>query len=508
MVSTVPAFVVDFAPGASAKVNDDIVIDFSRPMDRDVTQAAVTISPNPPVNYVWSNGNRRLLIAPDSLLPNTQYTVTVAASADGARGYGFDGDSDGTAGDAFSAQFTTGARDVVGPRIVDTFPSINASQVERIPLLQITFDEIVDPLSVDLKAFVFEDSDGGSVSANVRFTNVGERTVLNAAPLQPLRAGNFYSFVLPASMADQFGNEVGSIRRLRFSTANLTRAVRTIDDFEGSTVLVDWWAPTQSGSTTAGALIVDSTRARVDTLASPLRTSEQSLEITYGWVKGAAGPYLIREYINDAAPAKTVYFEANATISVSLFGDGSGNLFRFCVDDNGPGGHEVSPWYTVDWIGWRRVDWTPAVDGAGTWIGNGVFDGRLRMESFQMSRPDDDASLVAFGQFRFDDLEVSTSTVTSIDGPAEVAADVLSPARPHPIRGSSDVSFTLAQGGPVSLVLYDAIGREVAVLESGTSLSAGPHTRTVDASRLTSGFYLLRLTTDRGTSTQQLVVLR
>ncbi len=508
MVSTVPATIVAFAPGASAKVNESIVIDFSRPMNRATTQAAVSISPAPPVNYVWSNGDRRLVIAPDSLLANTQYTVTIAASADGARGYGFDGDADGTAGDAFTAQFTTGARDVVGPRIVGTSPSNNAGDVDRIPLVQITFDELVDPLSVDLKAFMFEDSDGGSVAANIRFTDVGEQTVLNASPLEPLRAGNFYSFVLPASMADQFGNEVGTIRRLRFQVSNFTRTVRTIDDFEGAEVLVDWWAPTQSGSTTSGALIVDSTRARVSDLASPLRTSSQSLEITYGWVAGAPAPYLIREYIADPAPAKTVRFDADATVSVSLFGDGSGNLFRFCVDDNGPGGHEVSPWYTVDWIGWRRIDWTPSVDGAGTWIGNGVFDGSLRMESLQMSRPESDASLVAFGQFRFDDLEVSTSTLTSVDTPIETAADVLSPARPHPVRQSSDVSFTLAQAGMVSLVLYDAIGREVAVLESGASLSAGPHTRTVDASRLTSGFYLLRLTTDRGTSTQQLVVLR
>ncbi len=508
MVSTIPAFVTDFAPGETAKINDPIVIDFSRPMNQESTRAALSISPNPPANYVWNNGNRRLVVFPDSLMPNTLYTVTLAASADGARGYGFDGNGDGTAGDEFSASFTTGARDIVGPRIVDTSPRNNAGSVDRMPLIQITFDELVNPQSVDLKAFVFDDGEGGSVAANVRFTDVGERTVLNAAPLEQLRAGRRYTFVLPASMADQFGNEVGSVRRLGFTTAQFTRTVRTIDDFEGSTVLVDWWLPTQSGSTTTAALIVDSTRARVSPLASPLRTSDQSLEVTYGWVASASGPYLIREYIADSAPAKGVTFRSDATLSVSLFGDGSGNLFRFCVDDNGPGGHEVSPWTTVDWIGWRRIDWTPSADGAGEWIGDGVFDGSLRMESFQMSRPDDAASLVAFGQFRFDDLEVSTSVATSNDDPRQALADVLSPARPHPVRRTSDVSFTLAQAGPVSLVLYDAIGREVSVIESGASLSAGSHTRTVDASGLTNGFYLLRLSTDRGMSTQQLIVLR
>ena len=84
-----------------------------------------------------------------------------------------------------------------------------------------------------------------------------------------------------------------------------------------------------------------------------------------------------------------------------VLGDGSGNLFRFAVDDQGSGGHEVSPWVEIDWVGWRLVSWDLSEEEPGTWIGNGRLEPPLRFDSFQLSYARGNAEV---GHFYVDDL--------------------------------------------------------------------------------------------------------
>ena len=70
----------------------------------------------------------------------------------------------------------------------------------------------------------------------------------------------------------------------------------------------------------------------------------------------------------------------------------------------------------------------------------------------------------------------------------------LSQNYPNPFNPSTMISYTLPVGGTVSLTVYSADGREVAVLAHGNQ-SAGRHEVRFDASRCASGvyFYTLRL---------------
>ncbi len=80
--------------------------------------------------------------------------------------------------------------------------------------------------------------------------------------------------------------------------------------------------------------------------------------------------------------------------------------------------------------------------------------------------------------------------------PSAVAAPTyetaLSAVVPNPFSRSTAVQFALAEPAEVRLVVYDALGREVARLADG-QLDAGWHTARFDGAALPSGVYLVRM---------------
>ena len=68
----------------------------------------------------------------------------------------------------------------------------------------------------------------------------------------------------------------------------------------------------------------------------------------------------------------------------------------------------------------------------------------------------------------------------------------LFPNYPNPFNPSTEIRFALPEASPVSLVVYDVTGREVARLVDGP-MPPGTHRVTFDASRLPSGLYLYRM---------------
>ncbi len=97
---------------------------------------------------------------------------------------------------------------------------------------------------------------------------------------------------------------------------------------------------------------------------------------------------------------------------------------------------------------------------------------------------------------------------TSTSAPINSQARGLSlSVAPNPIRSGAGVTFGMAASGRAKLALFDAQGRRIAVLASGT-FAAGRHPVRLDASGLPPGLYLLRLDTDTGSTTQAVTVAR
>lgn len=78
--------------------------------------------------------------------------------------------------------------------------------------------------------------------------------------------------------------------------------------------------------------------------------------------------------------------------------------------------------------------------------------------------------------------------------------------QPNPISGSADISFTLPRSGIAYVAVYDALGKEVAVLADGYK-HAGRHTARLQTETLSAGVYYCRMITDGTTRTTTLVVM-
>lgn len=84
----------------------------------------------------------------------------------------------------------------------------------------------------------------------------------------------------------------------------------------------------------------------------------------------------------------------------------------------------------------------------------------------------------------------------------------LSSVYPNPLRVSGTVSFTLSTPERVTLEVFDALGRRVAVLLEGQPRPPGTHQVTFTTDRWASGAYLCRLTTASGSVDHPFVVVR
>ncbi|MBU0517439.1 T9SS type A sorting domain-containing protein, partial [bacterium] len=78
---------------------------------------------------------------------------------------------------------------------------------------------------------------------------------------------------------------------------------------------------------------------------------------------------------------------------------------------------------------------------------------------------------------------------------------------PNPFNPTTAISYELRVAGSVLLNVFDIQGREVARLVNGWR-DAGTHDVTFDASSLTSGVYLYRLTTEAQTVTGKMVLMK
>lgn len=99
---------------------------------------------------------------------------------------------------------------------------------------------------------------------------------------------------------------------------------------------------------------------------------------------------------------------------------------------------------------------------------------------------------------------------TSRDDPRDPIADQiqLNQNYPNPFNPSTVISYQLPAVSSVSLEVFDMAGRQVATLLNGETKSAGTHSIRFDASDLSSGVYLYRLTADEFTQVKQMVLIK
>ncbi|MFH1687144.1 MAG: M6 family metalloprotease domain-containing protein [bacterium] len=111
------------------------------------------------------------------------------------------------------------------------------------------------------------------------------------------------------------------------------------------------------------------------------------------------------------------------------------------------------------------------------------------------------------------DLTVGLSSSQDDDSPAALPANILLAQNyPNPFNPTTTISFSTAQGGAASLVVYNALGQTVATVLNG-QLPAGEHTvawsaRNSSGESLPTGIYYYRLTVGDANTTRKMLLVR
>ena len=114
-------------------------------------------------------------------------------------------------------------------------------------------------------------------------------------------------------------------------------------------------------------------------------------------------------------------------------------------------------------------------------------------------------------QFRLRQIDVSGRF--AISQPIEATVMIDGPFRltdisPHPVRGTGDLSLTVREPQSVRAEIYDLLGRRVASVLDADLTAGRQHPMTLDASRLSSGVYFLRVIGETFATTQRVTVVR
>ena len=496
---------VSLASGESLDIGEPLVLEFSRTMNKASVENALRLTPNVEnLEYTWISGST-LRISSTNFAFVTDYTLEILDSAtdDSPFAHGFDGDADGEAGGIYTLSFSTSPADIMAPISSDVFPSTGVG-IDQFPIASIRFNEPLDSAAFDSTTMYYMTS-GRRIPGELAYYQVGSESVLNYFPSEPLLPNVYHLLSISKHISDTLGNAIGKGILKSFPTSGQgIRVNRVIDTFDGD--FSPWWFPSQSGSTT-GYIGEATTRIAETQWTNKLTASPQAMRVQYGW-NTSDSEHLIRVYRNSSTPK----FASNSLLQVFIFGDGSGNPFRFMLRD-GNNQLEGSSWIPIDWIGWKLVTWNLATDPVVGWVnGNGSLSGNVYIDSFQLSYTQGNTNQ---GFIVFDDLRVAeVATAISNEGLDDALVNndlpnriVLQQNYPNPFNPSTSIRFSLPESQELSLVLYDMLGRQVDILASGKH-AAGEHTYQFDASGLASGVYVYQLITKDGVLSKKMTLIK
>lgn len=501
-IPSYPPYVSATTPNAgdSISINQSIVVRFSRPLVSAGPDTMFHFSPAIVFkSIVWTDNNQTVTFTPLQNLPNdTPYQLIIDPVVADVHGQLLDGNQDHIGGDAFTMNFRTLAHDDIPPQIWATYPQNGQADVDVKAAMTITFNEKMDPATLT-PANISLYSGSSQKRVNFDFKDVDDKTVVSVLTVDPMEPQSNYSLYLSKNLADSSGNVLGQDVQIKFGTSREHYYEDiSIDDF---TAPGDWQAPGYSGST-VGINKNLSTFGFTTQSYLPTTSPKKGAYLKYVWEDGS-NTYLLREYLKGGTP-RTIEFDTTYTVQVYVFGDGSNNKFRFALDEAHDGGwpdHEVSTWQTIDWYGWRLVEWKlDDPQRVGSWISpdDQLNGDKYRVDSFQLTH---DSTGSMSGKIYFDNFRVVKKT----EQPVAISREIQTGPRvfaldqnyPNPFNPTTVIGYSLAKADDITLLVFDVQGRLVRTL-AHKHQDVGKYNVTFNATGLASGIYYYTLRSASG----------
>ena len=495
---------------ASSPVNNDtsflptrpVTISFSTRMDTATVRAAFSITPAVAGSLTWDPGTTVLSFTPALHFPFlTDFTVRVDTGARSQSGEPLDGTGIGTPGNPFVLHFRTRLVRVDPPRIIARSPDSARVAATPYQCVNITFDEPLDPATVVIPNFVVGKVGGGLVSRTLQYYQASGKGAVNMFFPAPLDPGASY-IVRVSGVKDLTGNIIPNTSPVTwtFSIQPSTRVAQTIDSLDAAP---SGWKQPMADQFTKG---VDS--ASFTLTSSPVYPASGAnpgaASLAFAWDTSRSA-WFLRVPLDTLVTQRSILFQKLGTVvEAYVFGDGGGSQIRFCVEDSVdiyPGGrpqnHKVSRWYTLNWVGWRLLEWDLANDSVGVWLGSPTLGAEIRFDSFQLRYLA--GTSAPSGRIVIDQLQVARAVIVSV--PPSVkgipGGYALDQNYPNPFNPSTVIGYRLPADAHVTLAVYDVLGQKVATLVDAL-VPAGSHSATWNPLSCGSGVYFARLIASDG----------
>ncbi len=499
------------AENEEVDINKEIVIEFSKSMNITSFIDYISIDPSVQINsLIWSVSNKNLKIKFENLTYNTLYALSINHLATDANGVQLDGNGDGTVGDDFVLNFRTSEYDIFSPQIVSTIPSNNDINVDIGSIIVIEFDEKLDELTLANGGLSLQGQSNSIDFSYLHTKSTDGRSIISIQPIKLFDISTNYVLTLASSITDSIGNALGSDFTISFTTSpNSYKEIKIIDDFTNPG---EWWQPSASGSTT-GIFESGTSFGFTTEIVVPVSNPKRAGKLSYLWDENA-DTHLLREYLSGGSP-QSIYFDTSYVLQSYVYGDGSNNKLRLCIDENTGstwGDHEVSSWIILDWIGWKLVEWKlNDPNSVGSWISsNETLTGSYyRIDSYQLSKGEQGSlnGIVYFDDLRAVKKEFITTDIDVLVNNYIPKNYELRQNYPNPFNPSTTIEFSLPKESFVQLKVFNIQGEEVAILVN-EKLQSGSYRKIFAGKNLSSGLYFYSLNTGETVITKKMMLIK
>jgi hypothetical protein len=215
---------------------------------------------------------------------------------------------------------------------------------------------------------------------------------------------------------------------------------------------------------------------------------------------GSFGPYVLQDTVLKGFDSESFVWNPLRTRLWASAGSANDRPNRF------PG---VTTNYSLNtWYAWDPL--TQTIDDSIKWNFVASQDSaNIRPRAITFNNAGDTAYVACFGSSTYPAVQ------RFVRGPASVRpnpsivpeAFTLSQNYPNPFNPTTEINFTLTNGGHTLLVIYDMVGREIATLVN-ENMAPGGYTVTFDASRLSSGTYIYTLISGGQRVSKKMVLMK